>query len=223
MWDFVLKMLITSDFHGNSKAFQKIGFKAKENNVDMLIVCGDITQFGTLQQVKDLLSILASIKLPLLYVLGNTDPLISAEEAKIEGATYIHSTFKMANNLVILGVGNTTTRQFYVPEEDILQILNDVFSSCPKTGHGIVLISHFPPKNTRVDLAHIGGHVGSLSLRKFIEEKQPLAVFCGHIHESRGIDRIGDTIIVNPGPASHGYYALANVNRKIEVELCEGA
>ncbi|MEM3011065.1 MAG: metallophosphoesterase family protein [Candidatus Bathyarchaeia archaeon] len=218
-----MKILVASDFHGNSKAFQKIGSKAKEINADVIAVCGDITQFGTLQQVKNFLSILASVKLPLYYVLGNTDPLLSAEEVKIEGATYLHAAYKIHGDTMFLGVGNTTTRQFYTPEEDIQRILNHIFNSCPKEGRRTVLISHFPPRDTKLDLAYIGGHVGSLSLRKFIEEKKPAAVFCGHIHESRGIERIGDTIMANPGPASHGYYAIANLNRKIEVELCEGA
>lgn len=223
MLGFHLKMLVASDFHGNSKAFQNIGFKAKEINADVIVVCGDVTQFGTSQQVKDLLSILASVKLPLYYVLGNTDPLLSTEETKLEEVTYLHATYKIHGDTVLLGVGNTTTRQFYTPEEDLHEILNHVFNTCPKEGRRTILISHFPPKNTKLDVAFIGGHVGSISLRKIIEEKKPAAVFCGHIHESRGIDRIGDTIIVNPGPASHGYYAVANLNRKIEVELCEGA
>ena len=36
----------------------------------------------------------------------------------------------------------------------------------------------------------------------------------GHIHESQGVDTIGKTVIVNPGPFMTGNYA--------EVELEEG-
>jgi len=43
-------------------------------------------------------------------------------------------------------------------------------------------------------------HVGSESVRKIIEEYQPILCACGHIHESRCIDKIGETIIVNPSP-----------------------
>jgi uncharacterized protein len=40
---------------------------------------------------------------------------------------------------------------------------------------------------------------GSQSVRKTIEQKQPLMDLCGHIHESRGITRIGKTVVINPG------------------------
>jgi Icc-related predicted phosphoesterase len=36
--------------------------------------------------------------------------------------------------------------------------------------------------------------------------------FTGHIHEGIGIDRIGRTVIVNPGPFRSGHYAYAEIN-----------
>jgi Icc-related predicted phosphoesterase len=40
---------------------------------------------------------------------------------------------------------------------------------------------------------------GSVSVRKAIEERQPLLDLCGHIHESSGVCRIGKTLVINPG------------------------
>ena len=42
-------------------------------------------------------------------------------------------------------------------------------------------------------------HVGSKSVRKFIEKYQPLIGLHGHIHESFASDKIGNTVVVNPG------------------------
>ena len=83
----------------------------------------------------------------------------------------------------------------------------------------LILISHTPPFNTKVDLAFNGEHIGSRSIRNFVEKYKPIAVFCGHVHEARGIDKIGNTIVANPGPARHGMYALAEVNDEIKVKL----
>jgi len=73
---------------------------------------------------------------------------------------------------------------------------------------------HCPPHNTRLDLApkldknlkpvfvlgeQIREHVGSKSVRKFIEKYQPLMGLHGHIHESYASEKIGKTVIVNPG------------------------
>ena len=62
-----------------------------------------------------------------------------------------------------------------------------------------VFLSHQPPRNTACDLAR-GRHVGSQAIRECIEEHQPDLVLCGHIHEAIGCDRIGNSLIVNPGP-----------------------
>ncbi len=41
--------------------------------------------------------------------------------------------------------------------------------------------------------------VGSTAVRQLIEEFQPALALHGHIHESRGITRIGRTVAINPG------------------------
>lgn len=41
--------------------------------------------------------------------------------------------------------------------------------------------------------------VGSHAVRAFLEEVQPLVALHGHIHESRGTAKIGNTVCVNPG------------------------
>jgi hypothetical protein len=48
-------------------------------------------------------------------------------------------------------------------------------------------------------------------VRTYIETRQPLICFTGHIHEAKGIDRIGRTQIINPGPLWKGGYAYAEV------------
>lgn len=73
---------------------------------------------------------------------------------------------------------------------------------------------HAPPYNTNLDLAPkltkdlrpvvIAGvvqyeHVGSKAVRKIIEKYKPLIGLHGHIHESGGEDRVGSTVVVNPG------------------------
>jgi Icc-related predicted phosphoesterase len=41
--------------------------------------------------------------------------------------------------------------------------------------------------------------VGSKAVRKVIEEYQPLLGLHGHIHESKGVVRIGKTLCINAG------------------------
>ncbi len=73
---------------------------------------------------------------------------------------------------------------------------------------------HCPPYGTHLDLAPkltkdlrpvvIAGmvqyeHVGSKAVKKIIKKYQPIVGLHGHIHESGGVDRIGRTVVLNPG------------------------
>jgi len=61
--------------------------------------------------------------------------------------------------------------------------------------------------------------VGSSALRAFIDQRQPALVFCGHIHEGRGIERLGKTLVANCGTAYEGCYASAEIGETVEVAL----
>jgi Icc-related predicted phosphoesterase len=74
-----------------------------------------------------------------------------------------------------------------------------------------VLVSHQPPLNTLTDLPQGKTHIGSKAICAFIERAQPMICFSGHIHESVGIDRIGSTRIINPGPPWQGSFAYAEL------------
>jgi len=76
----------------------------------------------------------------------------------------------------------------------------------------MIMLFHSPPYQTRLDRAALDEmkidhvpldvHVGSIAIKRFIEEKQPFITLHGHIHESSRItgewhEFIGDTLAVN--------------------------
>jgi hypothetical protein len=61
--------------------------------------------------------------------------------------------------------------------------------------------------------------VGSYSVREFVKRVKPKLVLCGHIHEAVGVDKIGDAMVVNPGPVRQGQCALIDFDEKIEIDL----
>ena len=103
-------------------------------------------------------------------------------------------------------------------ENEIAETLRQAFLKCSEKKN-MILISHCPPKDTKLDRTVTGIHAGSTSVRQFIESKKPALVVTGHIHEARGIDKIGETIIVNPGPAHLGRYVIIEFDEKIHIEL----
>lgn len=67
-------------------------------------------------------------------------------------------------------------------------IERDMAMLSEKIDRPFIFISHSPPYKTPLDIVHSGLHVGSISIRKFIEKWSEkgmlLASFHGHIHES---------------------------------------
>jgi hypothetical protein len=64
----------------------------------------------------------------------------------------------------------------------------------------LVLICHAPPLDTPLDRIREGLHAGSRAVRDFIEARQPIHFFCGHIHEAEGVVmQIGPTRAQNVG------------------------
>ena len=216
-----MKILAVSDFHGSFEASEKAALKAKGVRAEFLIVGGDITHFGSLGDAEKVLSPLIALKSRVLFVPGNCDPP-ELTETKIEGAVCIHGRCENYRDVTLLGVGGGPISHFRTPfemtEKEIAGVLNQGLKEC-SLKRWFTVVSHSAPRDTKVDLAYNGKHIGSISLKKFIQDKKPDIVFCGHVHEAGGIDYISDTTIVNCGPARYGNCAVANFNEKIEVQL----
>jgi hypothetical protein len=83
-----------------------------------------------------------------------------------------------------------------------------------------ILVSHQPPYGTLNDRLNNGTHVGSRAVREYIERRKPRVCFTGHIHEAPGIDSLGVTNIVNPGPLGTRSYAFLDITDGInELEI----
>jgi Icc-related predicted phosphoesterase len=116
-------------------------------------------------------------------------------------------------SLVSMGYTNPTPWDTFreAPEEDLRKRIDDVVSQVPDMGKAIFNF-HAPPYGTGLDDAPAldenlrpmhGGvvmkAVGSTAVRDAIVENQPMLSIHGHIHESRGVKKMGRTLAINPG------------------------
>lgn len=97
-----------------------------------------------------------------------------------------------------------------ISETEFESFLNESIEDLDKT-YPLILVSHQPPIGTLTDKTWLNEHAGSKSVRSFIERRQPIICFTGHIHEGIGIDAIGVTKVINPGPVWKNQYAYAEV------------
>ena len=94
-------------------------------------------------------------------------------------------------------------------------------------GRKILFVSHNVPYNTKLDKISMkahkavrGKHYGSKLIRRVIDKWQPVLHIGGHIHEGRGMQKLGKTLCVNPGAAHEGKAAVINIkNGKIKVRF----
>lgn len=95
------------------------------------------------------------------------------------------------------------------PDEELEPMLEELVAKVEDKSNAIFNF-HAPPYGFALDLApeltqdliqaaDRKIHVGSKAVAKMIEKYQPLLGLHGHIHESRGVQKIRKTTIINPG------------------------
>lgn len=206
---------IHDQFAAVNRAMERIGV------ADALIVGGDITHRGTPERLQAGIESWRLLAPRLLAVAGNMDSAaLDAHLANL--GISLDSRGVVIGDAGFFGVSAAPKSPLHLPyeltEEEIAARIEAGFA---QVKHCAVKIfcPHAPPRDTACDRIHSGLHVGSTAVRAFIEREQPDLVLCGHIHESRGEDRIGRARIVNPGPLTEGRYAVAQIGGKINVEL----
>ncbi|PIZ83045.1 hypothetical protein COX97_01770 [Candidatus Pacearchaeota archaeon CG_4_10_14_0_2_um_filter_05_32_18] len=86
----------------------------------------------------------------------------------------------------------------------------------------VIFVSHNVPYNTRLDKITSkkadkrvrGKHYGSKLARRIIDFYQPVLAIGGHIHESMGVQKLGKTLIVNPGAAHEGNGVIVEIDNE---------
>lgn len=203
-----MEILLISDIHGRIEVLERI--IQNESDVSAVVICGDLTNFGPISIVSDIDRLLNRAGLSAIAVPGNCDPRdITGQIESSENITGIHRRCLDFKNIKFCGLGGSNPTPFRTPfelsEDEISRILQEF-----EGGEGSVLVSHPPPRGVLDEVR--GANVGSTSVADHFRKFS--MVFCGHIHEARGIRVINGTTVVNPGPCTNGYYALVECEKK---------
>lgn len=215
-----MRLLGITDLHDSRAALERI--LAAAGPVDLILLGGDLTNFGSPAGAEKLVRQAQATGTKVLAVAGNCD---SAEidrrlvelEVSLAGRGLIHEGVGLHG---LSAMPPWRGDMYQLTEEELAEALRAGYAQIGGVEHH-VLLSHPPPHGGTLDRTSMGKHVGSTALRSFIDETQPGLVLCGHIHESRGVEKIGPTTAVNCGPAAAGFYALAELGDRLNVELCQ--
>jgi Icc-related predicted phosphoesterase len=163
---------------------------------------------------------LADSPVPLYLIPGNDDEFVIDEILNQPGHAPINADGKvldMPGDLQLLASGWSNHTPWQTPREeseDELYGRLDALAQQVRDPRRAVFMIHVPPHDSGLDTAPIldenlrptisagdvlRGPVGSSAVRRLIETYQPLLAIHGHIHESGGEHRIGQTLCINPG------------------------
>lgn len=111
------------------------------------------------------------------------------------------------------------TIEEYQPTMQALPSIEELLDSLPKprTYRKTLFVSHNPPRSGLIDYVIIRKALGSLAIKDYILNNQPLISLHGHIHESPALTGVwatylGDTLCINPGQAERCHYVILDLD-----------
>ena len=198
-----MKIYSVADIHGSQFRVNIVLKNIERYSPDLVVVCGDITQFGPGDVAKNFLD---QIPIDTIAVTGNIDSSDVEKGIDDSKATRVELKKVVKKGIPFVGASGVNPDHF--------KILSDKKMIDEKT----VVVTHIPPFDT-VDKVFIGMHGGSKELRNLVDKYKPRLVLSGHIHEDPGFKKINETVFVNCSMGKRGEGALITINKNIDVEI----
>lgn len=213
-----MNIAVVSCIHGDVENLMKFLDKIALLDVDVVVCPGDFTDFTIAKGFsrsdigKIIIEELKGLGKPILTVPGSWDGELI--EFLKKGRMSIHAEGRIINNVGFYGYGGAKTpfNTPFEPSEGEIELGLEKSYNEIKDAEIKIQVTHAPPSRTKVDMIVSGAHVGSDAVRNFIEVNQPDVAVCAHIHESRGVDELGKTKIINSGRFPEGYVGLIEIN-----------
>ena len=193
-----MKILAFADLHANIIAYEKIKKKVKKEKPDMIFCAGDVSFFE--QYLDAVLKKLNELKKPVFIIHGNheTGPVMKKLCQRFPYLIYAHNKVTSVGPYTIIAHGGGGFYSGKSKDKDFDRLIK---TNRKKLKGKLILLTHAPPKNTKLDRLTWAGHVGCASYTDFIKKHKPVIALSGHLHENfRTKQKKGKTIICNPGP-----------------------
>ena len=184
-----MKLLVTGCIHGDSKVAQKLAKRAKNEDVDAIIVAGDFTAPG--EKAEGIMGELLKAGKRIMLLPGNHESLATAEFLSEKyNLISLHNRYYKLGELGIAGCGSANIGIFQLGEDEIYNILKSNLDKMEAEKK--MIVTHVHPHDTLV--SKMSGWDGSTGLKAVIDALQPDLAVSSHIHETEGLeDTIGKT------------------------------
>ncbi len=189
------RILAIGDIHGDTRLAKKLAKKAEKEDIDIIILAGDLTLAE--QSLKGIIGPFAKAKKDVLIVPGNHEAVSTTaflSEMYAPYSKHLHGYSFKKNNTGFFGAGTANMGIHEIGDENIFKLLNKSHKKI-KNLDKKVMVTHIHPKGSKSEFS---GWPGSKAVRKAIEKFQPDIAICAHIEEGSGLEeKIGKTHVIN--------------------------
>jgi len=188
------KILAVGDIHGDTGLVKRLAERAVKENVDLVILAGDLT-FAE-QSTKNIIGPFIKAKKQVLLIPGNHESIATADflAEMYPDTKNIHGYAFIKDDLGIFGAGAGDIGINQIKDSEIFEVL--------KRGHETIkdlnkkiMVTHMHAQGSKSELS---GFEGSKAVRRAIKEFKPDFLISAHIHEASGVEEeIGKTKVIN--------------------------
>ncbi len=187
------KILAIGDIHRDTSLIKKLAEKAKKEEVDLVILAGDLTMAE--ESTENLIGPFVKAKKQVFLIPGNHEsPATIDFLAKMYKVKNIHGYGFIENDIGIFGAGTANIGIYQISDKNIFKLLKKGHEEI-KNAKKKIMVTHIHPIGSKTEMF---GVEGSKAVRDAIEKFHPDILIHSHIHEAGGIEeKIEKTHVVN--------------------------
>jgi Icc-related predicted phosphoesterase len=192
-----MKILATGDIHGDISLARKLAEKAEKENVDLVVLCGDLT-YGEMS-TEGIVGPFKKKGKQVVLIPGNHETIATADFlAQQYDVINLHGYSIKAGDIGLFGAGGANIGLFQLSEDEIYDLLKKSHEKI-KDLKTKIMVTHVHPSESKME-KFTQFFPGSKGIKKAIDAFKPDILLCSHVHEAEGIEEmVGKTKVINVG------------------------
>jgi uncharacterized protein len=191
-----MKLLATSDVHGDTRWIEKLAERAQKEQVDLVLLCGDLVLDE--RMTDNIVGPFTKRNLKVALIPGNHESTATTNFLAEKYKAYnLHGYSIKIGEVGFFGAGHANVGPHMIDDKELFDMLKRGFNYI-KDAKKKVMLTHVHPEDSLSE--KMSFFAGSTAVKKAVELFKPDLHVCGHIHECEGIEEmIGSTKSINVG------------------------
>ena len=192
-----LRILAAGDIHGDITQARRLADQAEKENIDLVVLCGDLTYAES--STEGIVGPFINKKKKVILIPGNHETVATADFlAELYGATNLHGYSIIYKDVGLFGCGGANIGLFQLGEDEFFDLIKKGYGRI-KDSRKKILVTHVHPSGSLME-KFTSIFPGSEGVKRAIDTFKPDILLCSHVHEAEGIEeKIGNTTVINVG------------------------